>query len=178
MRLMKNTFISATVCLILSCCEIPNHTSPRYVTLSDEILHQTAQQLEKERELIPIGNMGQMMGDIQAVGLEFQYFHLVNLEESRKLLVYAIQIFLKNINGNKEIRPYLHEYPFNTKNIEITIWIYQPDGYEPAPGNIQCVTLRSNTLLYKIATLNKSGDWPILHEETYEEALKVLAEKP
>ena len=173
MRLMKNIFITVFFSLMCGCSQTED-----YEILADRVINQTANQLEKEKDLSCSGTGGRMMGDIQAVGLEFQYFHLVNLEESRKLLVYAIQIFLKNINGNKEIRPYLHEYPFNTKNIEITIWIYQPDGYEPAPGNIQCVTLRSNTLLYKIATLNKSGDWPILHEETYEEALKVLAEKP
>ncbi len=178
MKLIKNTIISTILSLILSCCEIPNHTSPRYVKLSDEVLYQTAQQLEKEKDLLAIGTGGQMMGDIQLARISFQYFHLVNLEESRELLTYAIQTFLKNINENKKIRPYLHTYPFTTKNIEVTIWIYQADGKYPPQGNIQCLELENGILKYELLAPTKFADWPILHEETYEEALKILDENP
>ena len=148
-----------------------------YEVLADKVISQTARQLKKEKDLIPVGTMGQMMGDIQAIGLSFQYFHLVNLEEARELLVNAIQVFLRNINENKKIRPYLHNYPFTTKNIEITIWIYKPGGSDPEQGSIECITLRRNKLIYRLTAPSKFAPWPVLHEETYEEALKILAEK-
>jgi len=141
------------------------------IIISNKIISQTAKQLKKEKGLIPIGETGQMMGDIQAIGLEFQYFQLVSLEEARELLVYAIQVFLKNINENKKIRPYLHNYPFTTENIKITIWINQPDELYPPLGNLELLALRGGMLYYKLARVAKGTPWPILHEE----ALKTLA---
>ncbi len=173
MRLKKTSFISILFFLMIGCSQAED-----YPTLARQVRSQTANQLEKERDLFCVGTGGQMMGDIQAIELEFQYFHLVNLEESRELLVHAIRTFLKNINDNKELRPYLHNYPFTTKNIEITIWILQPDGHYPPQGDIKCIYLEDGTLKYELVAPEKFTPRPVLHEETYEEALKVLAEKP
>ncbi len=173
MGLKKTSFISILFFLMMGCVQYSSHE-----ILADRIINQTSNQLEKEKDLVCSGTGGQMMGDIQVMDISFQYFHLVNLEEARELLVYVIRTFLKNINDNKEIRPYLHNYPFTTKNIEITIWSYQPDGYEPAQGKIQCLALENGMLKYKLVAPSEFATWPILHKETYEEALKVLAEKP
>ena len=170
---MKNTFITVFFALMFGCSQAED-----YPTLARQVRSQTTNQLEKEKNLFCVGTGGQMMGDIQAMEIVFQYFHLVNLEESRELLVHAIRTFLKNINDNKELRPYLHNYPFTTKNIEIMIWILQPDGNYPPQGSIEFIALKKNILSYKLVQPAKFADWPILHEETYEEALKVLAEKP
>ena len=170
---MKNTFITVFFALMCGCSQIED-----YEVLADGVINQTTNQLEKEKDLFCVGTGGRMMGDIQLLRITFQYFHLVNLEESRELLVYAIQTFLKNSNENKKIRPYLHNYPFTTKNIEITIWILQPDGHYPPQGDIKCIYLEDGTLKYELVAPEKFTPRPVLHEETYEEALKVLAEKP
>ena len=153
-----------------SCISLPED----YTQIATKIQRETASQLEKEKGLWAIGDSGQMYNDIQTMGIEFEYFHLVNLEEARELLVYAIQVFLHNINSNKEVRPFLHNYPFTTKNIEITIWIYQKSGKNPHQGNIECITLYQNKLTYKLTAPSKFELWPILHEETYAEALEAL----
>ncbi len=147
-----------------------------YVELAGQIRSQTGRQLEKEKGLRPVGTMGQMMDDVQAIGLFFQYFQLVDLAEARSLIVYATQTFLKNINDNKEIRPYLHNYPFTAKNLEITISVSQKDGYPPPQGNIQVVSMDNGVISYELTAPSKFEPWPVLHKETYEEALKIVEE--
>ena len=172
MKFKKTMLFSIIATLMLGCAPCLD-----YEVIARQIRSQTAKELKKEKDLIPVGTMGQMMGDIQAIGLSFQYFHLVNLEEARELLVDAIQVFLRNINENKKIRPYLHNYPFTTKNIEIIIWIYQPDRSKPPLENLQCLSVENGILTYGLVAPSRSAPYPILHEETYEEALKILAEK-
>ncbi len=70
---------------MMGCVQYSSHE-----ILADRIINQTSNQLEKEKDLLCVGTGGQMMGDIQLMRMSFQYFHLVNLEESRDLLVYAI----------------------------------------------------------------------------------------
>ncbi len=149
-----------------------------YVELAGQIRSQTGRQLEKEKGLRPVGTMGQMMDDVQSIGLFFQYFQLVDLAESRALVVYATQTFLKNINNNKEIRRYLHNYPFTVKNLEITIFVSQEDGDSPPQGNIQVVSMDNGVISYELTATSKFEPWPVLHKETYEEALKIVGENP
>lgn len=45
----------------------------------------------------------------------------MNLEEARRLYVEVVEDFLNRINNNKEIRSYLHDYPFTIKNLDLMI---------------------------------------------------------
>jgi len=175
MKLTKYILVFLILTLTIGCsqAEIECSQEEDYEILGRKVRSQTAKQLRKEVDLIPAGTMGQMMGDIQAMGLSFNYYNLLDLEEARDLLVYAAEVFLKNINENKKIRPYLHNYPFTPKNIEIVIFMYQPDGSEPNQGNLSVLSLKDGILTYELAAPNKYAPWPILHEETYEEGLEI-----
>jgi hypothetical protein len=173
MTLKINCVFSILFCLFLSCCETPSETPVSYITMANRLLSKTAKQLKVEKGLIPIGDMGQMMGNIQAMGLSFQYFHPLSLEEARELLLYASNVFLKNINENKEIRPYLYNYPFTAKNIEILIFVYKPDRSKPNLGSIGFLCMRNGTLTYELVAPKTKASCPILHEEAYEEGLEI-----
>jgi len=165
-------------CFILIFLNFGCAQNSNYELLANRVIKQTAEQLRSEKDLRAIGTVGQMMGDIQLLGVEFFYYHLVNLSEARELLVYASRVFLNNINENKEVRPYLHNYPFTEKNIEVKIWMHQPDGKEPPQGDIEVVSLRNGKMLYRLTAPSQFAPWPVLHEETYEEALKIVGENP
>ena len=146
--------------------------------LVDQIMAQTAGELKKEKKLSCVGTGGRMHDDITLLRMHFQYFQVVNLEEARKLVVYAVQTLLKNINGNEKVRPYLHNYPFTTKNIDLGIFIYQPDGAYPSLGNIKFIHVEEGMLRYELVRPSKFAPMPLLHQETLEEALKALEAKP
>jgi hypothetical protein len=77
-----------------------------------------------------------------------------------------------DINNNEEIRPYLHEYPFTAKNVEIRIFIYKPDGTYPPLDKIQCFSSINGILTYYLDVPEKYT-FQALHKETYEEALRL-----
>jgi hypothetical protein len=176
MKLTKYILVFLILTLTIGCsqAEIGCSQTEDYEVLATRIESQTAKQLKREKGLVPTGNSGQMMGNIKSMGLSFNYYHLLNLEEARELLLYASNVFLKNINENKEIRPYLHNYPFTSKNIELVIFIYQADGSEPNQGSLAVLAIKDGILTYELAAPNKYAPWPILHEETYETGLNVL----
>lgn len=152
----------------IGCSLFNQKTSVDYEEIADKITANTAWKLEKEKNLLLIGTGGGMMHDIQAMHMSFQLFHEVSLEEARELVVYAMREYLSNINNSEEVRPYLHNYPFTEKNIEIMILIYGPDKRELPPEKIYCITSHNGILKY----YNRlDRDHPIC-KETYEEAVQ------
>jgi hypothetical protein len=120
-------------------CSSFGYQSPRYVKLAHEITEKTAKELKAQKNLYLAGTGAQMMDDIQMMAMSFDYYQEVDLKTGRELIVHVINEYLLAINSNKEIRSYLHEYPFNAKKVEIRIFIYNPDRSELPPEKIDCI---------------------------------------
>jgi len=111
------------------------------------------------------------MDDIQMMAMSFDYYQEVNIKTARELIVPVINEYLSAINSNKEIRPYLHEYPFTAKNIEIRIFVYNPDRSELSLEKIDCITSLNGMLKY----YTRSNPRQAICKETYEEALQAIS---
>ena len=148
-----------------------------YEKIADRVTREVARKLKKEKGLHCAGKGGGMMSDIQEMALSFQFFHEVDLTEARELLVYATTEYLNAINGSKEVRPYLHNYPFKVENIEIMIWIKKSDGRDVASNQIAFLSTVKGILSYALPRERGVLSRKILHEETYEEALKILKDQ-
>ncbi|NNM43193.1 MAG: hypothetical protein HKM07_02495 [Chlamydiae bacterium] len=146
--------------------------SGNYEQIADAITAETAKKLQKEKGLILAGTGGKMMADIQMMMMSFDYYHVVNLQTARKLIASTVQEYLSAINANEKIRPYLHEYPFTVKNVEISIVFFTPDGSDVALNEITIASLNQGLITYYVDTPDKIK-LKILHTETYEEALKL-----
>ena len=153
-------------------CSSFGYQSPRYIKLAHKITSETGKQLKAQKNLYLVGTGGQMMDDIQMMAMSFYYYQEVNLKTARELVVYVVREYLSSINGNKEIRPYLHEYPFTAKNVEIRIFVYNPDGSELPSDKIYCMECIDGQIKY----YTRSDYWNPMLEETYEEALKAVSE--
>lgn len=150
------------------------HPLPDYEKIADDITEKTAKKLKEKKNLYLIGTGGGMMHDIQMMAMSFHFYQEVDLKKARELVVYAANEYLLDINNNEEIRPYLHEYPFTAKNVEIVIFFYNPDGSKVAPGKIKVAAVKRGKVVYYI-------DYPeqytlkSIYEETYEEALQAVS---
>ena len=145
-----------------------------YERIADKITSKFAKKMKAEKGLRCIGTGGGMMTDIQRMAISFQYFHEVNLDEARELLVSVVQEYLKAINGSKEVRPYLHEYPFRFEDIEIMIWIKEPNGNDVPLGKIAQITVSRGVVIYYSYKYDPGNSYQTLHRETYEEAVKIV----
>lgn len=151
-------------------CSSVQYQSPRYIKLAHEITANTAEKLEEQKKLFLIGTGGRMMNDIQMMAMSFNYYCEVDLKQARELIVFAINEYLANINNNQEIRPHLHEYPFNEKNVDIMIFVYGPDRHKLPPEKIYCITSCNGVIKYYTRS---DRDHPIC-KETYEQALNEI----
>ena len=139
--------------------------------ITDEILNQVAIQLKKEKGLIPCGTGGQAMNQIQMLALSFDYRQPVDIDKSRELLITAVDTFVAAINANEAVRPYLGNYPFTPKNIELRVFLQNPDRSNVQSGQLSIVTSIAGVFNYKI----QETDYPLpktIHHEPYEEAVQ------
>jgi hypothetical protein len=152
-------------------CSFFRDQMPNYEKMADKTTGRTAEKLKKEKRLILIGIGGRMMDDIQMMAMSFNYYQEVNLEQARKLLIYVINEYISDINNDQDVRPYLHEYPFTSKNVEIRIFIYGPDRRKLPPEKIGYISSIDGVLEYYTRA---DDDHPICRE-TYAEALSEIA---
>ncbi len=154
--------------LILSACEDKYDFAhePKYVHLAYGIMNKTAIELNKEKKMQLIGIGGAMMHEVEELDMDFVISEKLELKQARELMVFTVSLLLKNVNTNEEIRPYLVHYPFTAKDLSIIITSTQ---YQDTP--IIGAFLSFDKIRYKIPGEPMSIQ---IHEETYEEALKII----
>ena len=140
---------------------------------ADQVTKITAEKLLHNKNLHLIGTGGCMMNEIENLTMKFDYSKEVDLTTARNLLIVSIQSYLDEINQNEQIRRYLKNYPFTPKNIEIGISIHNPDGSNVSKDKLFYISAYDGILYYYL-------DGPYhtsritSHQETYEEALKII----
>jgi hypothetical protein len=144
--------------------------------LSNELILKVATQLKEEKKLYPCGTGGGSIDKIRMMYLAFQYYEQIEIEEARKLIIDAGDLFLKTINADERIRPYLRNYPFQPGNIELLIIFRKPDGSEVDPEKLRLVALGDDKKLrYKIVD-PATDHLKTIFCETYYEAAEKLAQ--
>ncbi len=158
--------------LLLSLYALPSEKEKIVQTIESK----TAKILKQRLGLIPFGVGGQMMNQIQRLMLDFQYKHEVTVEEGRRLLVYSVLQFLDEINSNEVIRKYLQNFPFQPKNVEVCIFLVKPDGSTDFDfGDLEVLVAKEGKIQFKYN--NSTYSRYRTHEETFEEACKILEEE-
>ncbi len=153
------------------------YESPRYVKMAHSLTAQTAKKLAKEKGLVLIGTGGGMMDDIKMMSMSFNYYKEVDLNSARQVLVGTVNEYLAIINNDEELRPFLHNYPFTSKNVEICIWIYKPDGKYLPPGKIAYLCARNGKLSYYAERPGESFPRNLVLKEDYEEGFQRISKE-
>lgn len=147
---------------------------PSKGSLANQVRNETMIQLKKEKELYPIG-VGDGIGEkIRMLAISFRYYKEVDIDEARELLLTAGTVFLKNINANEKIRPFLKNDPFGPENIEIRIFINNPNGSEVELGKLTVISLIDGILEYDVRN-PITERLTTFNEELFEEAVTKLS---
>lgn len=139
----------------------------------DELLAKTASYLKKEKGLEPMGSGGRMLQKIKMLELAFIYKQPLDIEDGRKLLVETVETFVDIINNDKRIHPYLNNYPFEPKNVEIRILIQKQDLSLLEPGKLCLLTAINGGCRYDVNDIT-TDQLKTIYEETFVEAQKKL----
>ncbi len=102
----------------------------------------------------------------------FQRYEEITIEEGRKLLIKCVDLYLKVINSNTVIRPYLAHYSFAPKDVGVIIVILTPTHDDVPVGNISAISAINGQLNYRVRQADSTNHKLIL-QEPYEEAIKI-----
>jgi hypothetical protein len=178
---MKMWTIILTVIMGATACQKTNHSLEKQPcndkqTLANQVRRKAASRLKEELKLRPCGTIGQMLHEIQILGLTFYCYQPVDILEGRKLLVKAIDTMLEEVNNESQIHPYLVRCPFKPRNVEIQIFLWNPDGREVSFGSLCILEAEGGMLRYLIDVPEKANGITTVYQETYEEAIQRLAD--
>ncbi len=121
-----------------------------------------------------LSGIGSAMPDkIHELDVDYTSSIYVNVEQARKLFIDNSQIFLNEINGDTILRPYLVEYPFTEKNIAFTLSFENERAQMYPPPYIAYVSIINSKIYYHFY-LAEQEKLLNIHEETYQEALKIV----
>jgi hypothetical protein len=163
--------------IFITSCDPPyiedNPYLPDKDSLATEVTNKTLAQLKRDTELYPCGIGSGMKDKIRMLALSFNYFKEVDIAKARELLMTAGVLFLKTINGNEKIRPFLQNDPFKPENIQIAIFLYNPNGSNPGLDKLTVVSMINGKLQYKYDD-PETERLKTIYEETYAEAAAKL----
>jgi hypothetical protein len=170
---MKLIFFIIGIFISIGCHKSIEYQPSEKLKIADEIREKVAIKLNKETGLRPCGSGGRMMDKIKILALSFDYYKSIDIEKSRELLVIAVDEFVKAVNEDDRIRPYLNNYPFEPKNIAVRIFLHNPNGSDVTAGNLRVISSIERILEYDIRD-PKTNRLTTIYEETYEEALSKM----
>ena len=168
---MRWVILLSLFILFMGCEKSSNPLISQKEALANEVTIKAANRLKKEKDLRPCGFGGGAMYEIRMLALSFNYYHDLSLEEGRELLLYAVDTFLEEINSNEEIKPYLLNYPFGPKNVEIRIFPRNQNGSSLTSEQFCWITAVGGDFQYNLQNPG-SEKTTIAHKETYQEALE------
>ncbi len=106
----------------------------------------------------------------------------LNIDEARRLLLLSVKDLLDRIDRDDYIHPFLIEVPFPAKRLDYEINVVGINGMVEFPNGptkdnkISYVQLMNGIIYYMVFT-TLEAETIILHKETYEEALDIIAKE-
>ena len=170
---MKYLCLSFLV-LLLSCSSEKHEEPQTYADMAMQIMHETALQLKKEKNLHACGNGGSMLYCVKMMYLGFQVYEDYTFEQKRELIVYALETLLQNVNDNEKIRKDLCQYPFKIENLSIDL-SFRSSKDRNDPSAIIFIYASKGKITYVCST--KEGLLKETYEETYKEAKRHLGQQ-
>lgn len=164
--------LAALLLLCTSC-----HHEPDHADLAFDAMGSYAREVRKKYgfELCSIG--GSMMEEIEIFHMSFTRKDKGTIDKARQLIVKMTQEFIDKINADETIRPYLHDFPVTSENVNISL-CFEATKKEP-PGNpfVYFVFSKKGTIFY--GSYDNSippGHQHIvsLCDEPYNEALRIV----
>lgn len=108
---------------------------------------------------------------IAIVGVDYNIYKDVQLDEARINIVKLTEFYLHKINSDPELQPLLFTRPFNLKNLELGISYMRPTGGFSAEI---ARSFAKEGLVYYSKYDPSNGRLERIHIETYEEALAIV----
>jgi len=95
-------------------------------------------------------------------------------EEARKLIIHCVDDFLSAVNSDEKLKPFLKEYPFTPKNLELTIFNYNKSRILHCFPSIAVVKDLRGKIGFFTEDPSTKPRYHTKKYETYEESVAIL----
>lgn len=130
----------------------------------------------RKKGLLSYGNGAFLRGGVERISLFLETSDLVDIDKARRIYVDVAEGFIDEINQDKVIRPYLHDYPCTNLNINLIIDFTDISQKRPPKGYVAVVYVANGMIFY--STYDHVNDELVkVFKEPYEEALKIVREE-
>lgn len=168
---MKLYLITVLAVFCLTGC-----TSPPHIIEADRIMDAFTEKMGKEGYQLFMSG-GAMMDDIQKINLGYKIDKPLTIEDARFIIVNKTELLLNMVNNDSRIRPYLHTYPFTSKNIHFGIISVKEDGeFVDPPLIASAQTITNKDIISYCVNDADAGRLNNVHKESYQEALQIYKE--
>ena len=144
-------------------------------------IEKTGKKLGEKYEMSPIGiggGGGPKEKKIWLMSITFQrYGDPLTEQMARKLIINCVNDFLEIANNDEELKPFLQDYPFTAKNLELSVHNYDHDGYPIADPFIVIVNMCQGEVGYFTVEKNTSHPFKTKKYEPFEKAVAILKEE-
>lgn len=139
----------------------------------DKVLEKTIIELRKKYPLSIIGVGGSQKDKKKTeIDVSFMLNRSLSKDECRELLIDIAEELLKQINEDKDLQPHLYYTPFSYKNLEIRVFLRNPDRSSIEYPHIFMFSL-IGTIEYDVRYPNVTYGYT-REEETYDKALQIV----
>lgn len=142
-----------------------------YDTMAYRVMNTYSDKIEKPLGVKLIATGGGMASDLHMLELVYEGQQHFNVEQARHLYITVMEGFLKAINSYRQIRPWLHEYPYTSKNVRMRITFHDANGERVPNEYIAYIATIKGTVYYDT---HHNNDFRDFHKEPYEEALRIV----
>lgn len=161
------------ICLCIRLDGSEESAYSQYISYVEEIEVSFANQIHNELGLYWSGASHSMHEKIEQMGMNFQAERRATIDEARAQALYTLNRFLKIINENEKIQPYLEERPFKMADISIRFKGVNGPNSDGSVSDVFNVT-NQNKLIYYAEDPFTFHSQKLL-EESYEEAQRLNA---
>jgi hypothetical protein len=115
------------------------------------------------------------MDKVWLMSLAFdRYGEPLTEDEARKLIISCVDDFLEAVNKDENLKPFLKNYPFTAKNLELTIFNYDKDHVLHYFPSIAIVTNSKGKIGFLTEDASTKYDYYTEKYETYDESVAIL----
>lgn len=148
-----------------------------YIAMSNRITNKTAKALATKYNMDWLGGGGGFMYNINKISTSFSIAHPIDRNEARKLIVEAVETYLKAINEDLDIRPFLINYPFTINNLKVVIFSTTAEGDNVYDPYISITRTWDNEIRYITDDPKDKWHYKTEYVEPYEMALQIVKEQ-
>jgi len=159
---------------LVSCShEVKRSEGEDYVKYVDEIVYNFRKKIRREKGLVAYGDGGSMPTDVESISVSLHLPRKMGIEEARKIEVEATEELANMVNEHKLIRPFLRNFPFDSRRTEVSLSYFPKSYSEDLSSTISFVHPAKGRIFY-YSRESPEAKLKLIFSEPYEEAYKIV----